>query len=53
MKKARDPGPKVDKTFIATQRGYGVCTVNAFGVRDLTEPDEEFTYFATHADFPG
>ena len=51
MKKG-SPGPKIHKTFVATQRGFRVCTVNAFEVRDLTQGDEEFTYFATHGDFP-
>ncbi|MCA1684824.1 MAG: hypothetical protein LC745_02325 [Planctomycetia bacterium] len=46
------PGGKLSKTFIATLRGYDVYTVNAFGVRDLAKRDEEFTTFASHADFP-
>src|SRR5438132_328955 len=51
MGKSRS-SPKLNKKRIATQRGYTVCTVNAFGVRDLAEPDEEFTNFAIHGDFP-
>jgi hypothetical protein len=31
---------------------YCIMTVNAFGVRDLTEHDEEFTNLAIHSDFP-
>ncbi|GAC1475248.1 MAG: hypothetical protein NVSMB9_27300 [Isosphaeraceae bacterium] len=43
---------KLNKTRIATQRGYQIYTVNSFGIRDLTEADEEFTNFAIHGDFP-
>lgn len=46
------PRPGLRKTFIARQRGYSVCTVDAFGVREFTRHDEEFTNFAIHADFP-
>jgi hypothetical protein len=48
----RRPTTKLAKTFITTQQGYDVNTVNAFGVRDLTRGAEEFTNFATHGDFP-
>jgi hypothetical protein len=44
--------PGLVKTFVARQRGYHIDTVNAFGVRELTRHDEEFTNFAIHADFP-
>jgi hypothetical protein len=37
---------------VAVQRGYAVFTVNAFGVRNSTEHDEEFTNLAIHEDFP-
>ena len=51
-KKSDRAGRKLNRTRITRQRGYDVCTVNAFAIRDLSEPDEEFTNFATHADFP-
>jgi len=44
---------RLNKKRIATQQGYTLCTVNAFGVRELAEHDEEFTNFAIHGDFPG
>ena len=40
------------KERVADFRGYRVCTVDAFGVRDLARRDEEFTNFAIHDDFP-
>jgi hypothetical protein len=49
-KSRRGPGPQ--RRFVTRQRGYDVYTVNAFGVRELTRGDEEFTNFATHGDFP-
>lgn len=51
MKKRRAP-TNLDKTRITRLGGYVIHTVNAFGVRDLTEHDEEFTNFAIHDDFP-
>lgn len=51
MKKRRN-GPRLKKTVIARQRGYDVCTVDAFGIRSLTRGDEEFTNVAIHTDFP-
>ena len=44
--------PPLDKRFIATHEGYDVYSVNAFAIRNFAEPDEEFTNFATHDDFP-
>ena len=52
MRKIRGRGPTLRKTLVVRQFGYAVYTVDAFGVRDLTEPDEEFTNFAIHSDFP-
>lgn len=51
MKKTREPA-KLNKTRIARLGGHDVFTVNAFGVRDVTKSDEEFTNFAIHGDFP-
>ena len=44
--------PKLNKRFVATHEGYGVYTVNAFAVRDVAQPDEEFGNFATQDQFP-
>src|SRR5438876_11412022 len=43
---------KLGKQRVGTFHGYEVYTVNPFGVRDLTESDEEFTNFALHDQFP-
>ena len=51
MKTGRPPA-KLAKRLVATQQGYAIHTVNSFAVRDLTAPDEEFTNFAIHEDFP-
>ena len=42
----------LNKRRIAIQRGYAICTVNSFAIRDWAEKEEEFTNFATHVDFP-
>lgn len=44
--------PKLNKRFIATHDGYSFYTVNAFAVRDVALPDEEFGNFATKNEFP-
>src|SRR5437764_15098767 len=44
--------PKLNKRFVATHEGYDVYTVNAFAVRDVAQPDEEFGNFATQEEFP-
>jgi len=46
------PAAKLAKRLVATQQGYAIHTVSSFAVRDLTAPDEEFTNFAIHGDFP-
>jgi hypothetical protein len=43
---------KLGKKHVGAFQGYEVYTVNPFGVRDLTESDEEFTNFALHSQFP-
>jgi hypothetical protein len=45
-------GAGLKKRYVTTLRGYRVVTVDAFGVRNLTRHDEEFTNFAIHTDFP-
>jgi hypothetical protein len=44
--------PRLNKRFIETRDGYDCYSVNAFAVRNLAEPNEEFTNFATRDDFP-
>lgn len=48
--------PQTPRSFqkkrVTVQRGYTVFTVQPLGIRDRAETDEEFTNFATHADFP-
>ena len=43
--------PKLDKQFVATKDGYDVFTIDAFAVRNVAQPDEEFDNFATHNEF--
>jgi hypothetical protein len=45
-------GAGLKKRYVTTLRGYRVVAVDAFGVRNLTRHDEEFTNFAIHTDFP-
>lgn len=42
---------RLNKRFIATYEGYDVYTVNAFTVRNIARPDEEFSNFATCDEF--
>jgi hypothetical protein len=44
--------PKLHKKRILTHADYAVCSVNAFAVRNVAKPDEEFGNFATTDDFP-
>jgi hypothetical protein len=44
--------PKLCKRRLLSHDGYTVYAVNAFAVRDLAQPDEEFGNFATHEVFP-
>jgi hypothetical protein len=44
-------GLKLNKRFIATHDDYDFYAVNAYAVRDLAQPDEEFGSFATQDDF--
>lgn len=44
--------PRLDKRLIACQEGHNVYAVNAFAVRNTTQPDEEFGNFATSDQFP-
>jgi hypothetical protein len=44
--------PKLHKKRVLSHAEYTVYSVNAFAVRDVAEPDEEFTHFATQSDFP-
>ncbi len=43
--------PALRKKFIARFGDYDVYSINAFAIRNLAEPDEEFTNFATHEEF--
>ncbi len=43
--------PALRKKFIAHFHDYDVYSINAFAVRNLAEPDEEFTNFATNDEF--
>jgi hypothetical protein len=43
--------PKLDKQFVATKDGYDIFTIDAFAVRNVAQPDEEFDNFATHNEF--
>ena len=51
MKTGRPPAT-LRKHRVASQQGYEVYTVSSYAVRELTAPDEEFTNFAIHEDFP-
>src|SRR5581483_2031634 len=43
---------RINKRYILTHNAYRVYSVNALGVRDKTQSDEEFGNFATHDEFP-
>jgi len=51
-KKSRTGNHPLRKRFITRHNGYAVYTVNASAVRNIAQPDEEFTNFATQNDFP-
>ena len=51
MKIARSQA-KLSKQRLLTQRGYTCYAVNAAGVRDRSQADEEFGNFAVHEDLP-
>src|SRR5690242_14783152 len=44
--------PKLNKKRLLSHADYTVYTVNAFAVRDVAQPDEEFGNFATRDSFP-
>ncbi len=44
--------PKLHKKRVLTHADYTVYSVNAFAVRDVAQPDEEFGNFATADQFP-
>src|SRR5438034_194781 len=44
--------PKLSKRRILTHEDFTVYAVNAFAVRDVALPDEEFGNFATADEFP-
>lgn len=39
------------KRYLFVQQGWRICAVNAFAIRSIALPDEEFTNFATRDDF--
>ncbi len=44
--------PRLNKKFVASRDGYDIYSVNGFAIRNLAQPDEEFTNFATRDEFP-
>src|SRR5437588_3784542 len=44
--------PKLHKQFVATHEGWDVYSVDTSAIRNIAQPDEEFTNFATQDDFP-
>ena len=50
--KARRFRPKLNKRFRENRNGYDVYSINAFAIRNIAQPDEEFDNFATHNEFP-
>src|SRR5947209_12054650 len=42
---------KLNKRYIATHAGYDFYSVNAFAVRDIAQPDEEFGILASREEF--
>jgi len=51
-RKKRHSHPPLNKRFVVTHEGWSVYTVDPSAVRCLSQPDEEFTNFATQEDFP-
>lgn len=43
---------KLGKRYVTTYDGWAVYAVNAYAVRDVAQPDEEFGNFATKKEFP-
>ena len=43
---------KLNKRYVTTHEGWAVYAVNAYAVRDVAQPDEEFGNFATVREFP-
>jgi len=44
--------PKLNKRLVTVHEDFHIYAVNAFAIRDKAKADEEFTNFATRADFP-
>lgn len=53
MKRRHHFRPKLNKQLVAEHDGYRVYSVDPFAVRNVAQPDEEFTNFATSEQFPG
>ncbi len=51
MKKHRC-NPRLNKRLVDTCDGYRVYSVNPFAIRNVAQPDEEFSNFAIREDFP-
>jgi hypothetical protein len=45
--------PKLNKHFVVNHEGWDVYSVDASVVRNIALPDEEFSNFVTHLEFPG
>ena len=50
--KKRHFRPPLRKSYVTTCERYDVYAIDAFAIRNIAEPDEEFTNFATRDDFP-
>jgi hypothetical protein len=44
--------PPIHKTFVATHEGHDIYSIDPSAIRNTAQPDEEFTNFAIHDDFP-
>jgi hypothetical protein len=44
--------PRLNKKHVLSHADYTVYSVNSLAVRNVAQPDEEFTNFATQEDFP-
>src|SRR5947209_3315916 len=52
LRKKKSAHPKLNKQFVATHEGWNVYSVDTSSIRNIAQPDEEFTSFATRNEFP-
>ena len=52
LRKKKSAHPKLNKQFVATHEGWNVYSVDSSSIRNIAQPDEEFTSFATRNEFP-